>query len=155
MDDTAQKNQPSATDVQQQHVVPVAPQQPGSITPASPSGAAHKESAPISLSAREHLKPAPHEAMPEIPKEAESHMELSPNHAHPKISDADKKLGAKVANESLAAPAVLSDDVVFPLTTQQVTASQTKEYSVWDSFKWYGKTVGRQMLRKIFLKKTQ
>ncbi|MEN9407934.1 MAG: hypothetical protein RLZZ455_1150 [Candidatus Parcubacteria bacterium] len=153
MDDTAQKNQPSDTAVQK-HAVSDSPQQSGVASPAGVSGTSHKESAPITLSPHEHLKPAPHEAMPEIPKEAASHMEISPNPVHPKISDEDKKLGAKVANESLAAPTVLSDDAVFPLSAQQVTASQTKEYSVWDSFKWYGKTVGRQMLRKIFLKKT-
>ncbi len=154
MNDSAQRDQATPNVVTNQQNPPLIHQQNPVVQPVNPVGSAQKEYAPIvAPPVLEHVQKAPHEAMPEIPKEAASHMELSPNPVHPTISDEDKKLGAKVANESLAAPTVLSDDAVFPLSAQQVTASQTKEYSVWDSFKWYGKTVGRQMLRRIFLKK--
>lgn len=154
MDDTAQVNQP-AEDVQQ-----VPPVQPASATqsqpisqPVAPVGVAHKEHAPVSSPVVEHIRPAPHEAMPAIPKEAASHIEVSPNVEQPKLTEEHRKLGISEAKESLPAPAALSDDNSFPLTPTQVTQSQTKQYTVWDSFKWYGKTVGRQMLRKLFLQK--
>jgi len=153
MDDTAQKN-PQADDLLElpvQQVSSAVPLQPVA-QPVIPSGAAYKEHAPHASPVVEHIRPAPHEADPVIPTEASSHMEVAPNPEQPKLSDDHRKLGVKEAGASLPAPTVLSDDKALPLTTEQVTQSQGKEYTVWDSFKWYGKTVGRQMLRKLFLK---
>lgn len=149
MDDTAQKNQPADDATQAQQPASSAHHQP--VTqPVASSGVAHKEHAPISSQVTEHIQPAPHEAVPSIPKEAASHMEVTPNNEQSKLTDEHRKLGLK---ESIPVPVVVSDDAAFPLTAAQVTQSQTKKYSFWDSFKWYGKTVGRQMLRKLFLKK--
>lgn len=152
MDDTAQKN-PQSDDAQQASVQPVPSVSHQTISPpVAPSGVAHKEHAPLASPVAEHIRPAPHEAVPVIPSEAASHMEIAPNPEQPKVSDEHRKLGVKEAGALLPAPIVLSDDPALPLTVQQVTQSQSKEYTVWDSFKWYGKTVGRQMLRKLFLK---
>lgn len=152
MDDTAQKNQP-ADDATQAQVQPVPTVQQNVTQPVAPSGVTHKEYAPISSPVAEHIQPAPHEAVPVIPEEAASHMEVAPNPEQPKLTDEHRKLGLSEAKESLPAPVALSDDSGFPLTVAQVTQSQSKEYTVWDTFKWFGKTVGRQMLRKLFLKK--
>lgn len=152
MDDTAQKN-PQADASQQipvQQPPPVVSHQP-KVQPVISSGSAHKEHAPLS-SATDHIRPAPHEAAPVIAEEVASHMEVAPNVEQPKVSDDHRKLGLQAAGPLLPAPTVLSDDKTLPLSAEQVTQSQSKQYSVWDSFKWYGKTVGRQMLRKLFLK---
>lgn len=152
MDDTAQPNQ-SSDDVQ--HV----PVQKASVAgqtvtqPVAPSGVAHKEHAPVSSQIAEHVQPAPHEAVPVIAEEAASHVEVSQNPEQPKLTEEHRKLGLTEAKESLPAPAALSDDNAFPLTPQQVTVSQSKQYSNSDSFKWYGRTILRQMLRKLLPKK--
>lgn len=147
MDDSAQANQQSATQQTTQQIPPA--QQDFSkqaVPPVVSPGSASKEHAPVAV-ATEYVQPAPHEADPAVPKEATGHMEVAKNVEQPQLSDEHRKLGLREAKESLPAPANLSGDSAFPLTSAQVTQSQTKPYGIWDSFKWFGAKVGRQMLR--------
>ncbi len=148
MDDSAQTNQQSATKQTTQQIPPA--QQDSSkqaVPPVVSSGSVSKEYAPVVPVTTEYVQPAPHEADPSIPKEAARLMEVAKNVEQPQLSDEHRKLGLQEAKESLPAPATLSDGSAFPLTSAQVTQSQMKRYSIWDSFKWFGAKVGRQMLR--------
>lgn len=153
MDDTAQyKNASDDQHYSQSAQSQQTQQQDDSQQPHhSPVGVSNKEHAPVS-SHQARPEAAPHEATPTIPKEVSAHMEVAKNHEEPQLSEEHRKMGFRNAHEQVAPPIpVPVDDTSLPLTPAQVTQSQTKQYSIWDSFKWYGGTVGRQMLRKIFL----
>ncbi|MDP3941176.1 MAG: hypothetical protein Q8Q49_02600 [bacterium] len=150
MDDTAQTNQqqdttqPSVQQPPQTQGMPATQQTvqaPGGI--AAPS----KEHAPIPAVHTELIKPAPHEASPEVSSEVAAHVEVSEDREQPQLTEEHRKLGLREAGGATPAPTNLSDDTVFPLTKAQVEDSQSKTYSVWDSFRWFGAMVGRQMLR--------
>lgn len=144
MDDSAQSSNQPGNAQQQPLQQPVqGTQQP---VPSVPQGSVHKEHAPA-VTTNEYVQPAPHEATPHISEEVAAHVEVARNPEQPQLSQEHRKLGFSEAKETTPAPAALSDDNAFPLTQAQVTQSQQKQYSVWDSFKWFGATVGRQMLR--------
>jgi hypothetical protein len=140
MDDSAQTTQQATTQ-------PVSSTSDSAQHQSPPAVAAPtKEHAPVPVHT-EFLKPAPHETAPEIAPEVAPHAEVTHNHEKPTISDEQRHVGIEESAAEKPAPTMLVDDQVFPLTPTQVADSQSKAYTVWDQFKWFGAVVGRQMQR--------